>query len=226
MRPETRYAFSSGVNIAYQVLGTGPHDLVFVLGWVSNIEDVWEEAAFARFLTGFPLSRGSSYSTSAAPDCPIGSPKCRASRYGSMMSEPSWTPRAQNVQPSLDSRKVARCVRCSVPPTRIGPRRITCRTSISPFIRNWIASAGRPPYRGSRKEGRGHWWYRGSCRGARDGALQPWRSSRITSGNGPGSGRGVEILRAGFARAQGLPGRRTVRRKHLNVVFKRRRVFQ
>ena len=52
MRPETRYAFSSGANIAYQVLGTGPHDLVFVLGWVSNIEDVWEEAAFARFLTG------------------------------------------------------------------------------------------------------------------------------------------------------------------------------
>ena len=52
MRPETRYASSGGVNIAYQVLGTGPHDLVFVLGWVSNIEGVWEEAAFARFLTG------------------------------------------------------------------------------------------------------------------------------------------------------------------------------
>ena len=57
--------------------------------------------------------------------------------------------------------------------------------------------------------------------------LQPWRSSRITSGNGPGSGRGVEILRAGFARAQGSPGQLgPVRRKHLNVVFKRRRVFQ
>ena len=52
MRPETRYASNRGVNIAYQVLGTGPHDLVFVLGWVSNIEGVWEEAAFARFLTG------------------------------------------------------------------------------------------------------------------------------------------------------------------------------
>ncbi len=51
MQPETRYASSGGVNIAYQVLGTGPHDLVFVLGWVSNIEGVWEEAAFARFLT-------------------------------------------------------------------------------------------------------------------------------------------------------------------------------
>ena len=51
MKPETRYASSGGVNIAYQVLGTGPHDLVFVLGWVSNIEGVWEEPAFARFLT-------------------------------------------------------------------------------------------------------------------------------------------------------------------------------
>jgi pimeloyl-ACP methyl ester carboxylesterase len=51
MQPETRYASSEGVNIAYQVLGTGPYDLVFVLGWVSNIEGVWEEAAFARFLT-------------------------------------------------------------------------------------------------------------------------------------------------------------------------------
>src|SRR5262249_38744931 len=35
-----------------QVLGRGLYDLVFVLGWVSNIEGVWEEAAFARFLTG------------------------------------------------------------------------------------------------------------------------------------------------------------------------------
>src|SRR6516164_4891703 len=51
MQPETRYASSGGVNIAYQVLGTGPHDLVFVLGWVSNIEGVWEQASFARFLT-------------------------------------------------------------------------------------------------------------------------------------------------------------------------------
>jgi hypothetical protein len=50
MQPETRYASSGGVNIAYQVLGTGPNDLVFVLGWVSNIEGVWEEEEFARFL--------------------------------------------------------------------------------------------------------------------------------------------------------------------------------
>ncbi len=36
MQPETRYADSGGVNIAYQVLGDGPRDLVFVMGWVST----------------------------------------------------------------------------------------------------------------------------------------------------------------------------------------------
>ena len=51
MQPETRYADSGGVNIAYQVLGDGPRDLVFVLGWVSNIEVFWEEPTLARFLT-------------------------------------------------------------------------------------------------------------------------------------------------------------------------------
>ena len=51
MQPETRYAVSGGVNIAYQVLGDGPGDLVFVMGWVSNIEVFWEEPTLARFLT-------------------------------------------------------------------------------------------------------------------------------------------------------------------------------
>jgi pimeloyl-ACP methyl ester carboxylesterase len=51
MRPETRYTQNDGVNIAFQVLGEGPRDLVFVSGWVSNIEIFWEEPALARFLT-------------------------------------------------------------------------------------------------------------------------------------------------------------------------------
>jgi pimeloyl-ACP methyl ester carboxylesterase len=51
VQPETRYADSGGVNIAYQVLGDGPRDLVFVMGWVSNIEVIWEEPMLARFLT-------------------------------------------------------------------------------------------------------------------------------------------------------------------------------
>ena len=35
--PETHYASSGEVNIAYQVLGTGPIDVVFVMGWVSHL---------------------------------------------------------------------------------------------------------------------------------------------------------------------------------------------
>ncbi len=50
MRAETRYANSSGINVAYQVLGEGPLDLVYVGGWVSNIEVAWEEPWLARFL--------------------------------------------------------------------------------------------------------------------------------------------------------------------------------
>jgi class 3 adenylate cyclase/pimeloyl-ACP methyl ester carboxylesterase len=47
--PETRYARSSGVDIAYQVIGDGPIDLVFVPGWVWNVEMSWELAEIARF---------------------------------------------------------------------------------------------------------------------------------------------------------------------------------
>ncbi len=49
--PETRYATSGDINIAYQVVGSGALDLVFVMGWVSHLEYFWEEPSFARFLT-------------------------------------------------------------------------------------------------------------------------------------------------------------------------------
>ena len=48
--PETRYAHSGDVNIAYQVIGSGPIDLVFVMGWVSHLDCFWTEPTFARFL--------------------------------------------------------------------------------------------------------------------------------------------------------------------------------
>ena len=50
MPPRTRYAKSGDVNIAYQVTGEGPFDLVVVPGWVSHLENAWEEPSFARFL--------------------------------------------------------------------------------------------------------------------------------------------------------------------------------
>lgn len=49
VKPETRYAQSGDVNIAYQVVGTGPRDLIYVPGWASNIEVYWEEPRAARF---------------------------------------------------------------------------------------------------------------------------------------------------------------------------------
>jgi pimeloyl-ACP methyl ester carboxylesterase len=50
MPPETRYAKSGDVNIAYQVVGEGPLDLVYVPGWISNVELMWDEPAHAHVL--------------------------------------------------------------------------------------------------------------------------------------------------------------------------------
>ena len=47
--PETRYAKSGDVHIAYQVLGEGPADLVFVPGFVSNVEATWTSPPRAEF---------------------------------------------------------------------------------------------------------------------------------------------------------------------------------
>jgi pimeloyl-ACP methyl ester carboxylesterase/class 3 adenylate cyclase len=51
MLPQTRYARSGDVSIAYQVVGDGPIDLVLVPGWVSNVDVFWEEPTLARMLT-------------------------------------------------------------------------------------------------------------------------------------------------------------------------------
>src|ERR1043165_3050544 len=48
--PQTMYARSGDVNIAYHVIGDAPLDLVFVMGWVSHLEYFWREPTFARFL--------------------------------------------------------------------------------------------------------------------------------------------------------------------------------
>jgi pimeloyl-ACP methyl ester carboxylesterase len=46
--PQTRYARSGDVNIAYQVHGDGPVDVVLLTGVLSNVETLWEEAGLAR----------------------------------------------------------------------------------------------------------------------------------------------------------------------------------
>src|SRR5438270_13879521 len=49
MPPETRYARSGELHIAYQVFGEGPTDLVWVPGWISNVDVYWDEPAVARY---------------------------------------------------------------------------------------------------------------------------------------------------------------------------------
>ncbi|MDX6679681.1 MAG: hypothetical protein QOE31_3733, partial [Solirubrobacteraceae bacterium] len=47
----TRYARNGDVNLAYQVHGDGPLDLILVSAFISHVEQVWENPGFARFLT-------------------------------------------------------------------------------------------------------------------------------------------------------------------------------
>ena len=75
--PKTRYAQSGDVNIAYQVFGEGPLDVVFVAGFISHVELVWEDpllsrfferlASFARVITFDKRGQGLSDPVSGAP---------------------------------------------------------------------------------------------------------------------------------------------------------------
>jgi class 3 adenylate cyclase len=46
---DVRYAQSGDVSIAYQVVGDGPIDLVFVAGAITNLEVLWEDPDYRRF---------------------------------------------------------------------------------------------------------------------------------------------------------------------------------
>ncbi len=48
--PRTQYARAGDLHIAYQVVGDGPFDLLWVPGWVSHVEGSWEDPDLAAFL--------------------------------------------------------------------------------------------------------------------------------------------------------------------------------
>ncbi len=50
MLPVTKYVQSGDVGIAYQVMGDGPLDLLIVPGFISHLEQAWEDTGYARFL--------------------------------------------------------------------------------------------------------------------------------------------------------------------------------
>jgi pimeloyl-ACP methyl ester carboxylesterase len=74
--PETHYAKNGDVNIAYQVVGEGPFDLVLVHGWVQSFDAGWEIEPIRRFyrrLASFSRlilfdKRGTGLSDRVAPD--------------------------------------------------------------------------------------------------------------------------------------------------------------
>jgi class 3 adenylate cyclase/pimeloyl-ACP methyl ester carboxylesterase len=77
MVPETKYARSGDLHIAYQVIGDGPLDLLWVPTWIWQIEHVWEEpttaallqrlASLARFITFDRRGAGMSDRIESAP---------------------------------------------------------------------------------------------------------------------------------------------------------------
>ncbi len=74
--PQTRYADSGGVSIAYQVVGDGPIDVVMVPGFGSHLERAWELPRLAHYyhrLSSFARlilldKRGTGLSDRVAPD--------------------------------------------------------------------------------------------------------------------------------------------------------------
>jgi class 3 adenylate cyclase len=51
-RPPIRYTKTiDGLHIAYQVVGTGPFDLLYAPGWFSNLDCAWEVPELGEFLT-------------------------------------------------------------------------------------------------------------------------------------------------------------------------------
>src|SRR6266478_6789036 len=52
MIPETKYAKSGNLSIAYQVIGDGPRDLIYVPGIISHVEFFHELPGYTEFLEG------------------------------------------------------------------------------------------------------------------------------------------------------------------------------
>ncbi len=50
MPPETKFTQIGDVSVAYQVVGSGSLDLLVVPGFISHLEQAWEDPAYSRFL--------------------------------------------------------------------------------------------------------------------------------------------------------------------------------
>jgi class 3 adenylate cyclase len=52
LHPDTDYAWNGEVSLAYQVVGSGPIDLLYLQGYASHVDLNWESPALSRFLRG------------------------------------------------------------------------------------------------------------------------------------------------------------------------------
>ncbi|PXX13215.1 hypothetical protein [Mycolicibacterium moriokaense] len=50
-QPETHYAKGPEGNIAYQVVGDGPIDLVVIQGWMSHVDLMWGDPGWVTFVS-------------------------------------------------------------------------------------------------------------------------------------------------------------------------------
>ena len=188
--PETRYARSGDLHIAYQVIGDGPRDLVMVPGFVSNVETVWEVPAAAEF-----LRRLASFSRLILFDKRGTGLSDRVPVSALPTSRRAWTT----------------CGRCSTPPARsarassASPRGARCACSSPRPIRSgWTTSsstartpaAARPSPEGAALIGHieAEWEHR------RAGRRRRRRRRR--------RGRGVRAILARAERQGATPGRR------------------
>lgn len=48
--PQTQYVRSGDIHLAYQVLGDGPRTILYIGGFLSHLEVMWEEPQLARFM--------------------------------------------------------------------------------------------------------------------------------------------------------------------------------
>jgi len=51
-KPNTRYTKSGRISLAYQVFGSGPQNIVYIPGWVSNIDLMWDNPQLVSFFEG------------------------------------------------------------------------------------------------------------------------------------------------------------------------------
>ncbi|MEA2507162.1 MAG: hypothetical protein QOH48_1780 [Actinomycetota bacterium] len=110
MPPDTHYARSGDVSIAYQVVGDGPFDVVvgdgqfdfvFVPPAVSNVELAWEVPNTRIFPEGLAsFSRVIQFDKRGARGCPTAFSALPRSRRGWTTCARSWMPQAPSVQHS------------------------------------------------------------------------------------------------------------------------------